>query len=310
MQAALMWTISDFPGLGNLSGWNTYDGRACPACNLDAESKRLTHSQKWCFMGHRRFLNHDHKYRKDRYSFDGKLEDRGPPIRVSGRDILGQLEGVHVQFGKVQSVTGKRTRGQQTPMQIETPWKKRSIFFELPYWENNELRHNLDVMHIEKNVCDNIVFTIMNEKGKSKDHIKARRDLQSMGIKHDLWPREDGKYPSAIFTMTNPQKELFLRTIKNIVFPDGYASNISRCVDLRQRVFCPGGFVILFSSIMQQIHRPLTTSSPLESRGSYSVSHGDDFSSFFLHSDGSLDSASGRGGASRWPSALSVDVPN
>ncbi|XP_072087209.1 uncharacterized protein [Arachis hypogaea] len=44
MQAALMWTISDFPGLGNLSGWNTYGGRACPACNLDAETKRLTHS--------------------------------------------------------------------------------------------------------------------------------------------------------------------------------------------------------------------------------------------------------------------------
>ena len=31
-------------------------------------------------------------------------------------------------------------------------WKKRSIFFELPYWEHNILRHNLDVMHIEKNV--------------------------------------------------------------------------------------------------------------------------------------------------------------
>ncbi|XP_020962389.1 uncharacterized protein LOC110264613 [Arachis ipaensis] len=90
-------------------------------------------------------------------------------------------------------------------------------------------------MHIEKNVCDNIVFTIMNEKGKSKDHIKARRDLQLMGIKHDLWPRDDGKYPSAIFTMTNPQKELFLRTIKNVVFPDGYSSNIFRCVDLRHR---------------------------------------------------------------------------
>ena len=29
-------------------------------------------------------------------------------------------------------------------------WKKRSIFFELPYWEHNLVRHNLDVMHIEK----------------------------------------------------------------------------------------------------------------------------------------------------------------
>ncbi|XP_016206702.1 uncharacterized protein LOC107647092 [Arachis ipaensis] len=235
MYAALMWTISDFSGLGNLSGWNTYGGRACPACNLDAETNRLSHSQKWCYMGHRRFLNPSHRYRKDRDRFDGRIESRGPPIKLSGGDIARQLQDVHVHLGKVQSVTGKRIRGQQTAVHDESPWKKRSIFFELPYWENNGLRHNLDVMHIEKNVCDNIVFTIMNEKGKYKDHLKARKDLQLMGIKHDLWPREDGKYPPAIFTMTNPQKDVFLRTIKNVVFPDGYSSNISRCVDLRQR---------------------------------------------------------------------------
>jgi hypothetical protein len=35
-------------------------------------------------------------------------------------------------------------------------WKKKSIFFRLPYWKDNLLRHNLDVMHIEKNVMDNI----------------------------------------------------------------------------------------------------------------------------------------------------------
>ncbi|XP_025647406.1 uncharacterized protein [Arachis hypogaea] len=175
-----MWTISDFPGLGNLSGWNTYDGRTYPAWNLDAETNRLTHSQKWCYMGHRRFLNPAHRYRKDRNRFDGKIEARGPPFKLSGGDIARQLQDVHVHLGKVQSVTGKRTRRQQTAIHDESPWKKRSIFFELPYWENNGLRHNLDVMHIEKNVCDNIVFTIMNEK-------------------------------------------------------DGYSSNISRCVDLRQR---------------------------------------------------------------------------
>jgi hypothetical protein len=33
-------------------------------------------------------------------------------------------------------------------------WKKKSIFFRLPYWKDNLLRHNLDVMHIEKNVMD------------------------------------------------------------------------------------------------------------------------------------------------------------
>ncbi|XP_020965965.1 uncharacterized protein LOC107618850 [Arachis ipaensis] len=90
---------------------------------------------------------------------------------------------------------------------------------------------------MEKNVCDNIVFTILNEKGKSKDHFKVRKDLQLIGIKHALWPWHDEKYPSAIFTMTNPHKDVFLRTIKNVVFLDGYSSNISRCVDLRQHKF-------------------------------------------------------------------------
>ncbi|XP_057761056.1 uncharacterized protein LOC130981482 [Arachis stenosperma] len=194
MRAALMWTISDFPGLGNLSGWNTYGGRACPTCNLDAETRRLTFSQKWCYMGHRRFLNRDHRYRQDRSRFDGKVEDRSPPTKLTGRDVLRQLEGVPVSQGKVQAMGGKRRRGQQTVVQDESPWKKRSVFFDLPYWENNELRHNLDVMHIEKNVCDNIVFTMLNESGKSKDHLKARKDLQLMGIRQDMWPIEGGKY--------------------------------------------------------------------------------------------------------------------
>ncbi|CAA7034581.1 unnamed protein product [Microthlaspi erraticum] len=36
LRAALMWTLSDFPGLGNLSGWNIHTGLACPSCNYDA----------------------------------------------------------------------------------------------------------------------------------------------------------------------------------------------------------------------------------------------------------------------------------
>jgi hypothetical protein len=56
-------------------------------------------------------------------------------------------------------------------------WVKRSIFWELPYWKTNILHHNLDVMHIEKNVFENIFNTIMDVKGKTEDNIKARLDL-------------------------------------------------------------------------------------------------------------------------------------
>ena len=38
-------------------------------------------------------------------------------------------------------------------------------------------------MHIEKNVCDNILWTILGVVGKSKDNANAQRDLQLMKLK-------------------------------------------------------------------------------------------------------------------------------
>ena len=58
--------------------------------------------------------------------------------------------------------------------------EKKSIFFELEYWSKLKLRHNLDVMHIEKNICDSIIGTLLNIEGKTQDTIKARKDLEKM----------------------------------------------------------------------------------------------------------------------------------
>ena len=82
----------------------------------------------------------------------------------------------------------KDTTAVSTHQPTKVLWKKRSIFFDLPYWEHNILRHNLDVMHIEKNVCDNLIGTILNLDGKTKDNIKARLDLKEMGIRQELHP--------------------------------------------------------------------------------------------------------------------------
>ena len=43
-------------------------------------------------------------------------------------------------------------------------------------------------MHIEKNVCSIVLYTLLNEPGKSKDSLNARKDLQEMGMRDDLWP--------------------------------------------------------------------------------------------------------------------------
>ena len=168
LQAAIMWTINDFSAYGNLSGWNIHSCFACPCCNTETDSRRLKNGKKFCFMGHRRFLDITHKSRFDAKSFDGTIELRSTLIPPFGFAILDQLKNIKFMYGKMhKEVTGVKPR----------TWKKKSIFFHLPYWQSHLIRHNLDVMHIEKNVCDNGVNTILNIDKKSKDNIHARRDL-------------------------------------------------------------------------------------------------------------------------------------
>jgi hypothetical protein len=47
------------------------------------------------------------------------------------------------------------------------------------------IRHNLDVMHIEKNVCESIIGTLLNIDGKCKDSEKARLEMQNLRIWQD-----------------------------------------------------------------------------------------------------------------------------
>ena len=130
MRVALMWTISDFPGLGNLSGWNTHTGLACPVCNFDFEPQRLPHSKKWCFMCHRRFLDASHRFRSNKSQFNGNTELRDPPKILSGFEILEQLQNIDVIFGKVHELKGggKRSRGTLEDESETQQWKKKSIF--------------------------------------------------------------------------------------------------------------------------------------------------------------------------------------
>ena len=118
--------------------------------------------------------------------------------------------------------------------------RRNQFFFELPYWQYNTLRHNLDVMHIEKNICDNIIGTLLDIPGKTKDHANARFDLKDLGIRKKLQPKEtkDGrkaKFVKACFSMTTEEKTIFCETLKTAKLPDGSASNISRCVQVSER---------------------------------------------------------------------------
>ncbi|XP_018475621.1 uncharacterized protein LOC108846934 [Raphanus sativus] len=113
-------------------------------------------------------------------------------------------------------------------------WKKRSIFFKLPYWAELLVRHNLDVMHVERNVAASLVSTLLH-CGKSKDGLPPRKDLEDLGIRQDLHPRSQGKrtyLPPAPWSLSKTEKKIFCRRLFDFKGPDGYCSNISRGVSL------------------------------------------------------------------------------
>ena len=49
LKAVLLWTISDFPAYGMLSGWSTHGALACPYCMDETDSFRLEHGRKPCW---------------------------------------------------------------------------------------------------------------------------------------------------------------------------------------------------------------------------------------------------------------------
>lgn len=96
--------------------------------------------------------------------------------------------------------------------------------------------HNLDVMHIEKNVCDNLIGMLLGVSGKTNDNLNARLDLQVLGIRTSLHPVRRGPklvLPLACYTLSKQQKMKLCEFLKNLRLPSGYSSNISRCVKLK-----------------------------------------------------------------------------
>jgi hypothetical protein len=131
MRAALMWTINDFPAYGDFSGWSTKGCAACPCCMRNTRAKRLRNGRKFAYMGHRQWLPMNHRFWKDKKLFDGTQELDPPPIVLNGEEIMSKLEGVG--FVADQPCVGQK-RGSRRASTVElVKWKKRSIFFTLPY---------------------------------------------------------------------------------------------------------------------------------------------------------------------------------
>ena len=98
LKAAVMWTISDFPAYGMLSGWSTHGRLSCPYCMEQSKTSYLPHGRKISFFDcHRRFLPENHPFRKNRINFRrGKTEFDNPAPRLSGEEVRDRVMNLDV----------------------------------------------------------------------------------------------------------------------------------------------------------------------------------------------------------------------
>ncbi|GKA85231.1 hypothetical protein Tco_0806885 [Tanacetum coccineum] len=197
MRAMVLWTINDFLARSSLLGWSGQGYKACLTCIEDTPS----------------------------------MQNGDPPRKFDRDQIQAQLARLptHVK-GKHPSYGGVKIKRN---VLVELNWTKRSIFYELEYWSFLTLKHNLDIMHIEKNMLEAILNTLlMNDK--SKDTAKARQDLKRLGIRSGLWlgQTKNGKCskPQAAYSFTPENRKKFCQFIKGVKLPDGFGSNFKHKV--------------------------------------------------------------------------------
>ncbi|KAL6218695.1 hypothetical protein ACLB2K_011905 [Fragaria x ananassa] len=230
LRGILLWTINDFPAYGNLSGLTNKGEFACPVCGPETCSYWLPLALKTVYVDHRRFLPTNHVFRRKHKWFNGRKERRVRPKIFTGRATILALSQFTNKWGKKKEKQKKLKKGDPAKL-----LKKKSLLFELPYWEELLVRHNLDVIHIEKNACESVLDTILDVKGKSKIGAASRRDLELQELMEDVpvEAREDMLDSSGPYTLTKPEKAKFLWRLWMQRFPDGYCSNIGKCIKIK-----------------------------------------------------------------------------
>ena len=136
------------------------------------------------------------------------------------------VKDLDVVFGKGSKKSKDNTSGM---------WKKRSILWELPYWKHLEVRHCINVMHVEKNVCECLVGLLLNIPGKTKDVLNARLDLVDLKIRPELAPEpfEKGRarLPPACYNLKKAERAERCWCLHGVKVLSGYSTGISilRC---------------------------------------------------------------------------------
>ena len=188
------------------------------------------------FDNHRNFLSHEHHFRHNKNAFIKNRTEMSttPPIKI-GDQILQEMENFRLR--RVVDIDAAEVNG----IICKTcGCNKRSIFWEFPYWSSNLIRHNLDVMHNEKNVFEHVFNTVMDIEGKTKNNEKAREDMKKLCKRHELEKDETNrKFPKTCYTLDRVRKLVLCEWMKKLKILDEYVVNMGRCKEMRNGLTQP-----------------------------------------------------------------------
>jgi hypothetical protein len=146
LRAAVLWCIHDSPALSTLSRRTTKGYFACIHCDKHPLSYSLR--SKIGYFGHYRFLPNGHCLRRDN-EFASIHESNDQPGEFSIEELLAELEKVKdVRPEKLHS-SWKRKHSELEGAKVKI-WSWMATLWKLAYWHKLKVRHNIDVMHIEK----------------------------------------------------------------------------------------------------------------------------------------------------------------
>jgi hypothetical protein len=98
------------------------------------------------------------------------------------------------------------------------------------------LPHNIDLMLQERNTAETIISMCFDVAGFSKDNINAWKDLAALCNHPSLEPKRNGKEnlkrPRVSYCLKPAERKEILRWLKKLKFPDCYASNIKRAINV------------------------------------------------------------------------------
>jgi hypothetical protein len=126
------------------------------------------------YLGCHKFLPTNHQVRKKGKHFNGEADHQKKHKLPKGADVFDMVKDLEVIF---ENGPGNQSVPKDPITGHATMWKKKSLFWEVEYWKDLEVRSSIDVMHVMKNLCVNLLG-FLGVYGKTKDTPEVREDQQ------------------------------------------------------------------------------------------------------------------------------------